>query len=116
MLTVQRIITDKTGEALIVACRASGFSVEAFKEIAVSPVTGIASDLNEVVPLTRLYRRLTVANAERAVRYWRTRTLCQRSGQDRRSSLDTRSKEEREQIGERRLGTDRRAAPNFGAI
>ncbi len=74
-VTAQRVVQDKTGQALIVACRASGFSVEAFKEIALSPVTGIAANLREVLPLTRAYQRLTEANARGAMQFWQERKL-----------------------------------------
>lgn len=108
-LTVQRVITDRSGQGLIVACRASGLSAAAFKEIAVSPMTAVSSDLEDVLPLVRVYRRLTEDNALRAMRYWQTRKLSRRSGQDRRSGTDTRSEEERRRLGERRSGEDRRS-------
>ena len=73
--TVRRVLTDGSGQALAVACRANDFSVEAFKEIALSPMTSITSAVDGVLPLVRAYQRLSKGNAQRAMRYWRTRKL-----------------------------------------
>ena len=108
--TMHRLLTDKTGQGLTIACRARGVSPEAFKEIALSPMTGIAADVREVLPLMRVYQRLSEANAQRAMRYWQTCKFVRRTVADRRSGLDTRSEEERARVGERRSGVDRRAA------
>lgn len=74
-VTAQRVTQDKTGQALIIACRACGFSVEAFKEIALSPVTGVAANLQEVLPLTRGYQKLTASNAASLMQFWRERKV-----------------------------------------
>ncbi|MCG8559341.1 MAG: DUF2336 domain-containing protein [Hyphomicrobiales bacterium] len=108
--TMHRLLTDKTGQGLTIACRARGISPEGFKEIALSPMTGIAADVKEVLPLMRVYQRLSEANAQRAMRYWQTCKFVRRTVADRRSGLDTRSEEERARVGERRSGMDRRAA------
>ena len=73
VVTVQRILTDKTGQALTIACRANGFSVTAFKEIALSPMTGIPSDVQKLRPLVRVFKMLTVDDAQRAMRFWQAR-------------------------------------------
>ena len=75
VVTVQRILTDKKGRALTIACRANGFSVEAFKEIALSPITSIALDVHNVRPLVRIFKMLTEDDAQRAMRFWQARKL-----------------------------------------
>ncbi len=108
--TVGRILSDETGRALAVACRAAGLSPGAFKEIALCKMSSIPSDARTVMPLVRIYQRLSVANAQRAMRYWRTRNFIGRSGKERRSGIDTRSKAEKLRVGDRRSGRDRRRA------
>ncbi|GBF26234.1 hypothetical protein MnTg02_01271 [bacterium MnTg02] len=78
VLTVQRILTDKTGQALTIACRANRFSVETFKEIALSPMTSIASDLQKLLPLVCVYKTLKEESAQRAMRFWQARKLASR--------------------------------------
>lgn len=106
--TVGRILSDDTGRALAVACRAAGLSAGAFKEIALCKMSSIPSNMRTVMPLVRIYQRLSAANAQRAMRYWRTRNFVGRSGEDRRSGTDTRSSEEKLRMGERRSGGERR--------
>lgn len=73
--TAQRVLADGTGTPLAILCRASGIGPEVFKEMALSDLTCISSDPNHVLPLVRVYLRLNQANAQRAVRFWRTRKL-----------------------------------------
>lgn len=71
--TVQQAMTDETGEALLIVFRAAGFSATSFKEIAMSPITGIPSDLSTVQELVRVYLRMPRENAQRALRFALTR-------------------------------------------
>jgi uncharacterized protein (DUF2336 family) len=71
--TAKRVLADKTGTALSVVCRANAITPDTFKEIAMSPMCGIPSDHDRVLPLVRLYLRLKAENAQRAMRFWRTK-------------------------------------------
>ena len=73
--TARRVLADETGTPLAILCRASGIGPEVFKEMALSDMTCISSDPGHVLPLVRVYLRLNEANAQRAVRFWRTRKL-----------------------------------------
>lgn len=77
---VQRVVTDKSGQALLIACRAAGFSTGAFKTLALSPLTGVASELTEIVHLIRTYDKLSIPEAQRTMRYWQTRDTPKQSG------------------------------------
>lgn len=77
---VQRVVTDKSGQALLIACRAAGFSTTAFKTLALSPLTGVASELTEIVHLIRTYDKLPIPEAQRTMRYWQTRDGPKQSG------------------------------------
>jgi uncharacterized protein (DUF2336 family) len=71
--TAQQAMTDETGEALLIVFRAAGFSATSFKEIAMSPITGIPSDLSTVQELVSVYLRMPRENAQRALRFALTR-------------------------------------------
>jgi len=71
--TAKRVLGDKTGTALSVVCRANAITPDTFKEIAMSAMCGIPSDHDRVLPLVRLYLRLKAENAQRAMRFWRTK-------------------------------------------
>ncbi len=73
--TARRVLVEASGTPLAILCRASGIGPEVFKEMALSDMTGIPSDPNHVLQLVRVYLRLNEANAQRAVRFWRTRKL-----------------------------------------
>lgn len=77
---VQRVITDKSGQALLIACRAAGFSTAAFKTLALSPLTGVATELTEIVQLIRTYDKLPIPEAQRTMRYWQSRDTPEQSG------------------------------------
>lgn len=79
---VQRVVTDKSGQALLIACRAAGFSTAAFKTLALSPLTGVASELTEIVHLIRTYNKLPIPEAQRTMRYWQTRDGPKQLGTD----------------------------------
>lgn len=65
--TTQRMLADKTGEGLSLAVRAVDFSVTSFKEIAMSPMSAVPSDLATVMRLVRLYQRLSKENAQQTI-------------------------------------------------
>lgn len=73
--TVQKVITDKTGQALLIACRAGGLSSRCFKELATSPLIAVATNLHQIVPLIRSFEKLTIPEAQRTMRYWRSRKV-----------------------------------------
>ena len=73
--TARRALSDPSGTPLAILCRANEIGPEVFKEMALSSLTGVASDPDHVLPLVRVYMRLNVANAQRAVRFWRTRKI-----------------------------------------
>ncbi len=70
---IRRIIEDKSGKSLIVICKAHRMSPVTFKEIALSPLTGIASDPSHMLPLLTIYNRFNVENAQRVMRFWKAR-------------------------------------------
>ena len=70
---VQRIIQDKSGKSLVVVCKAHRMSPVTFKEIALSPLTGIAEDPSQMLPLLTIYNRFNVENAQRVMRFWKAR-------------------------------------------
>lgn len=73
--TARRALSDPSGTPLAILCRANEIGPEVFKEMALSSLTAVASDPDHVLPLVRVYMRLNVANAQRAVRFWRTRKI-----------------------------------------
>ena len=85
---VQRIIDDKSGKSLVVICKASRFSPVTFKEIAMSPLTGIADDPSRMLPLLTIYNRFNAENAQRVMRFWKARkhVLEQQNAEDVKSS------------------------------
>jgi len=91
---VQRVVTDKSGQALLIACRAAGFSTATFKTLALSPLTGVASQLNEIVHLIRTYEKLSIPEAQRTMRYWQTRDGSNQSGTESKSNETQRSKKD----------------------
>lgn len=68
-----RALTDETGQILAVACRASGFSVEAFKAIVMSPMTAVSTNSHQALAIVQLYRRLTQDRAQEKMQQWRRR-------------------------------------------
>lgn len=71
----RRILADNTGTPLAVLCRAKEFGPETFKEIALSPYSGISSEPSHVLPLVKVYMRLKPQHAQRTVRFWKTRKM-----------------------------------------
>lgn len=70
---IRRIIQDKSGKSLVVICKANRMSPVTFKEIALSPLTGIAEDPKQMLPLITIYNRFNVENAQRVMRFWKAR-------------------------------------------
>jgi len=68
-----KILGDDTGTALAVVCRANGFGAKTLKRIAMSPLTGIPTDLKRVRDLVTMYNRLSLDNARAAMSHWRAR-------------------------------------------
>lgn len=66
------IISDPTGTALAIVCRALHFDVKSFKSVAMSPVTGVSSDPSITYRLVCIYERLSGENAHKAMEHWRT--------------------------------------------
>lgn len=71
----RRILADNTGTPLAVLCKAYDFGPETFKEIALSPYSGIPAEPGKVLPLVKVYMRLKQAHAQRTVRFWKTRKM-----------------------------------------
>lgn len=71
--TARRIIEDKTGKSLVVVCKATNISPVTFKEIAMSPITKIATHPSKLLPLVTIYNRFQTEDAQRVIRFWRTR-------------------------------------------
>ncbi len=71
--TTRRIIEDKSGKSLIILCKAHRMSPMTFKEIAMSSLTGIAEEPSKMLPLITIYNRFDTQNAQRVMRFWRTR-------------------------------------------
>ncbi len=69
----KRIISDMTGKSLIVVCKANNFSTATFKTIAMSPLVKLAEHPSDMVPLIAAYNRFSIVDAQRVMRFWRTR-------------------------------------------
>ncbi|MGI9386660.1 MAG: DUF2336 domain-containing protein, partial [Methyloligellaceae bacterium] len=67
VMFARRIISEPTGQALVVACRANDISVEGLKEIASSPMTATSSDPSRLLPLVNAYRRISEIDAQRTL-------------------------------------------------
>lgn len=65
------IISDPTGTALAIVCRAQHFDVKSFKMIAMSAVTEVSPDPSSIYRLVCIYERLSGENAHQAMQHWR---------------------------------------------
>ncbi len=71
--TMSRVLDDATGKSLAIVCKASGLSPTTFRDIAMSPMTGIKTDAGGYRPLVNAYSRLAATDAQRVIRFWRMR-------------------------------------------
>lgn len=69
----QRVIRDRSGQALVVACRANRISLRGLKKIASSPMTAMRSDPLDLLALAKTYHRITEENAQSTMRALRLR-------------------------------------------
>ena len=69
----KRIIDDMSGKSLIIVCKANNFSTATFKTIAMSPLIKLAKHPSDMVPLIAAYNRFSIVDAQRVMRFWRTR-------------------------------------------
>lgn len=67
VMFARRIISEPSGQALAVACRANDISVDGLKEIASSPMTATSSDPSRLLPLVNAYRRISEIDAQRTL-------------------------------------------------
>lgn len=72
-VAMEHVLADSTGRTLIIVCRAQDFSLETFKAIANSSMCSVPSDIEDIYPLTRIYRHFTRDKAQRAMRFLRMR-------------------------------------------
>lgn len=68
-----RVIGDRTGQALVVACRANRISLRGLKKIASSRMTAMPSDPLDLLAMTKMYHRITEENAQSMMRALRLR-------------------------------------------
>lgn len=68
-----RVIGDRTGQALVVACRANRISLGGLKKIASSRMTAMPSDPLDLLAMTKMYHRITEKNAQSMMRALRLR-------------------------------------------
>ena len=68
-----RVIGDRTGQALVVACRANRISLRGLKIIASSRMTAMSSDPLDLLAMTKTYHRITEENAQSTMRALRLR-------------------------------------------
>lgn len=68
-----RIIGDRTGKTLAVACRANAISMGGLKELASSPMTAMSADPLAVLAITKTYHRITEDNAKRTMGFLKLR-------------------------------------------
>lgn len=71
--TARRVIEDKTGKSMVVLCKAMRLSPESFKEIAMSPITGLAEKPQDMLNLLTIYNKFEYKDAARVMRFWKTR-------------------------------------------
>lgn len=69
----KKIVSDMSGKSLIVVCKANNFSTATFKTIAMSPLIRLAEHPSDMVPLIAAYNRFSIVDAQRVMRFWRTR-------------------------------------------
>ena len=69
--TAWKALSDSSGTALAVVCKANNFAVKTFKQIAMSSLTGIPSEPSRIYPLVWIYGRLSRRNAQLAMSHWR---------------------------------------------
>jgi hypothetical protein len=70
---LRRVIGDRTGRALVVACRANRISLRGLKKIASSRMTAMPSDPLDLLAMTKMYHRITEENAQSMMRALRLR-------------------------------------------
>ena len=70
---IMKIIEDKSGKSLIVLCKANEISVTLFKVIVMSPFIKADFTPNQLVALVAAYDRFRFEDAERVMRFWKTR-------------------------------------------
>jgi len=71
--TAERILYDKTGEALAIACKATRFDRVTFSTLALLARKNTQSDLSNTQELLALYEDMPQDLALRAMRFWRVR-------------------------------------------
>ena len=71
--TAERILYDKTGEALAIACKATRFDRVTFSTLALLTRKNTPSDLSKTQELLALYETMPQDLALRAMRFWRVR-------------------------------------------
>ena len=70
---ILKIIEDKSGKSLIVLCKANDISVTVFKVIIMSPFIKAEFTPNQVISLVSAYDRFRFQDAQRVMRFWKTR-------------------------------------------
>ena len=68
-----RIIGDRSGKALAVACRANQISLPGLKALAASPMTAMSCDPHAILAVTKNYHRITEDTAKRTMGFLRLR-------------------------------------------
>jgi uncharacterized protein (DUF2336 family) len=71
--TARRIMTDKSGEALAIACRACGFSRSSFSTIVMTLDKNSSKTISETKVLLAAYNQIPIETAKRTMRFWRIR-------------------------------------------
>lgn len=69
--TARKVVDDRSGKSLIVICKANNWGSDTFKEMAMSPLTCIATSLRDMLPLISLFESFSEQDAERVIRLWR---------------------------------------------
>ncbi len=111
---IATVMKSDRNDGLLVPCKAAGLKWATVSEILKTRFAYHCIPDDELAQAKADFLRLSQVSAERTLRFWQIREGAaignRRSGDDRRSGVDTRSAEEQQLIGERRSNEDRRSS------
>ncbi len=73
--SANRVLSDPTGEAIAIACKASQFDRSTFSTIILLMDKGQLRNLNNTNVLLRIYDKIDTETAQRVMRFWRVRRM-----------------------------------------
>lgn len=72
-VTSKRVLFDKSGEGLVIACRARGYDRTTFSTLLLTIDPSNARSIEETYRLLNIYDKLDSATAQRIMRFWKVR-------------------------------------------